>query len=177
MIQTNARRWRSESKKKQLKHCWHQGRRMINTPLAQRGKRSFKIEYVDTLVIFKRWFRSYEWPLWVRIINAHERLLSHLIYQNSVTLIYWWISCGLSWIIDSTNQLHTQAHCEVWLWAASKNYLLKLRRVYGGCLGANERWRTWQTAKIFGEPSSRLWPGGVRMGQPSTGKLVLLHVE
>ena len=150
---------------------------MINTPLAQRGKRSLKTEYVEKLVIHRWSLRISGYTIWSWIINTHERLNKILIYQFFLTLIYWWISCGLSWIIDSTIQLHTQAHCEVWLWATSKNYLLKLRRAYGECLGANERWRTWQTAIIFGEPSSRLWPGGFRMGQPGTGKLVSLYAE
>ena len=60
---------------------------MINTPLAQRGKRSLKTEYVDTLVILVGDFVFTKNPSG-KIINAHERLLSNLIYQSSLTLIY-----------------------------------------------------------------------------------------
>ena len=40
-------------------------------------------------------------------------------------------------------------------------FMVKLLRAYGGCLGARRRRKTWQAAISFGEPLNRLRSGDV----------------
>ncbi len=45
--------------------------------------------------------------------------------------------------------------------------MIKLLRVYGGCLGAKCRRRTWDTAISLGEPCTGVISENFRMGKPA----------
>ena len=51
------------------------------------------------------------------------------------------------------------------------NFMVKLLRAHGGCLGRSRRRRTWQAAISLGEPQTGIDPGISEWGNPSQGKL------
>lgn len=49
------------------------------------------------------------------------------------------------------NEVKTQATCIVRMIWGNWDYMVKKRSANGGCLGSKRRWRTWNSAKSFGE--------------------------
>jgi hypothetical protein len=53
-----------------------------------------------------------------------------------------------------------------WFWERRVNFMVKLLRAHGGCLGRRRRRRTWQAAISPGEPQAGCDPGISEWGNP-----------